>query len=107
MCSICYTMITQADQLGNQLGHVTSHIRALFHKMVQLQTEAVRRNRAAQTSAPAGTCRDGDGAGAAPVTGSAVDRVWEQTVTREYSIIYYLQLVKSWYQSMVSKLISS
>ncbi|XP_043224385.1 zinc finger protein 135-like isoform X2 [Amphibalanus amphitrite] len=42
MCSICYTMISQSDQLGSQLGQVTRHIRALFHQMVQRQTEVAR-----------------------------------------------------------------
>ncbi|XP_037092568.1 zinc finger protein 768-like isoform X2 [Pollicipes pollicipes] len=66
MCSICYTMISQADQLDSQLNHVTAHIRALFHKMVQIQTEAVRLNRAAQAGqdAPAAPPRTGsNGAG--------------------------------------------
>ncbi|XP_037069169.1 myc-associated zinc finger protein-like isoform X2 [Pollicipes pollicipes] len=39
LCSVCATMVSQVDQLEYQLSHVISQIRALFHKMVQSQTE--------------------------------------------------------------------
>ena len=55
MCSICYAMISQADQLGSQLSHVTTHIRALFHQMVQRQTDAARLSRSSQEVGQPGT----------------------------------------------------